>query len=64
MMDHLPMLRDYLLYLAFGYVKENGGNVIYWQKLTSLFCDQEINLLKLSYCKLEVILKKNTVKIK
>lgn len=32
----------------------------------SLFCEQEINLLTLSYCELEVILgkKKNTLNIK
>lgn len=29
MLDYLLVLRDYLLFLAFGYVKENGGNVTY-----------------------------------
>ena len=31
-MNYLLVLRDYWLFLAFGYVKANGGNVIYWQK--------------------------------
>lgn len=29
MMGYFLVFRDYLL---FSYVKENGGNVIYWQK--------------------------------
>ena len=29
MMDYLLVLRDYWLFLAFCYVKANGGNVIY-----------------------------------
>lgn len=32
MMDYLLVLRGYLLFPAFGYVKANGGNVICWQK--------------------------------
>lgn len=64
MIGYFLVFRDYLL---FSYVKENGGNVIYWQKSFINFCEQG-NLLKLSYCKLEFIFKKkkkeNTLKIK
>lgn len=55
-MDYLLVLRDYLLFHALNHVKENGVNVIYWQKSinTSFFVNKKL-MLKLSYCKLEVV---------
>lgn len=34
MMGYFLVLRDYLLFLAFSYVKEKGGNVIYCLEIT------------------------------
>lgn len=37
MMDYLLVLRDCLLFLAFSYVEESGGNVAYWPKSSNVF---------------------------
>lgn len=33
MMDYFLVLRDDLLFLAFSYVNEHGGNVINWLEI-------------------------------